>query len=211
MAWENDCLVIRIDEITVPFPTRVKGEVRLYPTIYSDYKTGLDPKGEHFWQPVAPVARVEAQFEKPNLKWAGSGYHDMNWGSIPLEESFSSWFWSRTATKSGAHIVYDRTLRDGSSAGFALAIKPSGEAREILLPKEVELGKTFWQMKRPARIDHPTQTLVTLEDSPFYTRSLMRTAIDGENVDVFHESLSLDRFRNPIIQAMLPFKMPRRV
>ena len=31
----------------------------------------------------------------------------------------------------------------------------------------------------------------------------------GESVDLVHESLSLDRFRMPIVQAMLPFRMPR--
>ncbi|NBQ39211.1 MAG: carotenoid 1,2-hydratase [Alphaproteobacteria bacterium] len=210
MAWEKDCLVIRIDEITVPFPSRIKGEIRLYPTIYSDYHAHLDPKGEHHWRPVAPLARVEAKFEKPNLKWRGTGYHDMNWGSVPLEDSFSSWFWSRTATQKGAHIVYDRTLRDKSAAGFALEIDRSGQATEIALPKPIELGTTFWQMRRPARADHPAIVEATLEDSPFYTRSHVKTVIDREAVDVFHESLSLDRFRNPIIQTMLPFKMPRR-
>ena len=210
MAWEGDCLVITIDEITVPFPSRVKGKIRLYPTIASDYQTPLDPKGEHYWRPVAPLARVEANFEKPNLKWAGTGYHDMNWGSVPLEDSFSSWFWSRTATQKGAHIVYDRTLRDQSAAGFALNIDRSGKAIELQLPKPIELGTTLWQMKRPARADNPAVVEATLEDSPFYTRSLVKSVIDGEAVDIFHESLSLDRFRNPIIQMMLPFKMPRR-
>lgn len=210
MAWEGDCLVIKIDEITVPFPSRVKGEIRLYPTIHSDYHGILDAKGEHHWRPVAPLARVEAHFEKPNLQWMGTGYHDMNWGSVPLEDSFSSWFWSRTATHKGAHIVYDRTLRDKSTAGFALEIDRSGKATEIALPKLIKLSTTLWQMKRPARADHPAYVEATLEDTPFYTRSLVKTAIDGEAVDVFHESLSLDRFRNPIIQMMLPFKMPRR-
>jgi carotenoid 1,2-hydratase len=211
MAWEGDCLVVTIDEITVPFPSRVKGKIRLYPTIYSDHHAKLDPRGDHHWRPLAPLARVEANFEKPNLKWAGTGYHDMNWGSVPLEDSFSSWFWSRTATQRGAHIVYDRTLRDKSTAGFALEIDRSGHATEIPLPKPIELGTTPWQMKRPARADHPVFVEATLEDSPFYTRSLIKTVIDHEAVDVFHESLSLDRFRNPLIQMMLPFKMPRRV
>jgi len=209
MAWEDGCLVIRINEFTVPLPSKVRGEVRLYPKVRSSHEAQLDPKGEHIWRPVAPVARVEAVFEKPNLSWSGTGYHDMNWGSVPLEESFSSWFWSRAATRNGAHIVYDRTLRDGSSAGFALEIDHAGLAREIPLPKPISLGTTLWQMRRPARADHPVRVEATLEDSPFYTRSLIRTELGGEEVDVFHESLSLDRFRNPMIQAMLPFKMPR--
>jgi carotenoid 1,2-hydratase len=31
----------------------------------------------------------------------------------------------------------------------------------------------------------------------------------GEDVAMMHESLSLARFRKPIVQAMLPFRMPR--
>jgi carotenoid 1,2-hydratase len=210
MAWEGDSLVIRIDEITVPLPSRLRGEVRVHPVIQSEHETTLDPESAHHWRPVAPLARVEARFEHPSLAWSGTGYHDMNWGSVPLETSFSSWFWSRAATRDGAHIVYDRTLKDQSAAGFALAIDRTGKAHHVGLAARTKLPTSFWQMKRPLRADDPVTLLATLEDSPFYTRNLLRTRIDGEDVDVFHESLSLDRFRNPMIQMMLPFKMPRR-
>jgi carotenoid 1,2-hydratase len=49
----------------------------------------------------------------------------------------------------------------------------------------------------------------TLEDAPFYARSQLSAKLFGETADVMHESLSLDRFRMPIVQAMLPFRMPR--
>jgi carotenoid 1,2-hydratase len=32
----------------------------------------------------------------------------------------------------------------------------------------------------------------------------------GRDVLAVHESLSLDRFRSPVVQWMLPYKMPRR-
>jgi carotenoid 1,2-hydratase len=32
----------------------------------------------------------------------------------------------------------------------------------------------------------------------------------GELREGVHESLDLDRFRSPVVQAMLPFRMPRR-
>lgn len=209
-TWEGDTLVIRIDEITVPFPSRVRGIVRLKPRLISEAEIALDPKAHHHWRPVAPVADVEAHFEKPDIKWSGTGYHDMNWGSRPLEEDFSSWVWSRAALKDSAHIVYDRVLKDGSRSGFALRIKEDGVPQEIAIPKSVELGKAFWRMDRPAHADHPLRDVTTLEDSPFYTRSLFHTRIDDETVPVFHESLALNRFTNPIVQRMLPFKMPRR-
>jgi carotenoid 1,2-hydratase len=50
----------------------------------------------------------------------------------------------------------------------------------------------------------------TLEDGPFYTRSIMATRLLGEDIELMHESLSGDRFASPVVKAMLPFRMPRR-
>jgi carotenoid 1,2-hydratase len=33
----------------------------------------------------------------------------------------------------------------------------------------------------------------------------------GQNVVAVHESLSLDRFRSPVVQWMLPWRMPRKL
>jgi carotenoid 1,2-hydratase len=51
----------------------------------------------------------------------------------------------------------------------------------------------------------------TFEDTPFYARSLLAATLDGETVQPVHESLSLRRFRNPLVRLMLPFRMPRRI
>jgi carotenoid 1,2-hydratase len=210
MAWRQDTLVIMIDEITVPFPSRVKGEIRLTPKIISTEEHFLDPLQKHVWRPVAPVCEIEVHLEEPRVSWRGHAYHDMNWGARPLEDDFSSWVWSRTALSDHAHIVYDRILRDGTPSSFAMTIGKDGRSERIDLPKPVELGTAFWRMRRPAHADHPVEKIMTLEDAPFYTRSLFYTEIEGQRVPVFHESLSLKRFTNPIIQKMLPFKMPRR-
>ncbi|MBE7220467.1 MAG: hydratase, partial [Caulobacteraceae bacterium] len=50
----------------------------------------------------------------------------------------------------------------------------------------------------------------TLLDAPFYARSVIGTRLLGQDVEAIHESVSLDRFRNPIIQTFLPWRMPRR-
>ena len=44
----------------------------------------------------------------------------------------------------------------------------------------------------------------TFEDGPFYSRSLLSTHILGERVPAVHESLSLDRFKAPWVQFLLP-------
>ena len=64
---------------------------------------------------------------------------------------------------------------------------------------------------RGTRSDSGTHACLvrTLEDTPFYARSLVATTLMGERVVAMHESLSLDRVANPIVRLMLPFRMPR--
>jgi carotenoid 1,2-hydratase len=50
----------------------------------------------------------------------------------------------------------------------------------------------------------------TLEDTPFYARSLVRAKLAGQPAFGVHETLSAERFATPWVQAMLPFRMPRR-
>jgi carotenoid 1,2-hydratase len=86
-----------------------------------------------------------------------------------------------------------------------------GAAEPIERLPQSRLQPTGWHIGRSARGDpgHLVTVKRTLEDAPFYARSQLSARLLGETVDVMHESLSLDRFRNPVVQAMLPFRMPR--
>jgi carotenoid 1,2-hydratase len=210
MRWENGDLIIDINEITVPLPGRLRGRVRLTPSAICAHEVRLDPQGLHMWRPVAPVSRIRAEFENPELSWTGAGYHDSNWGQVPLEDSFESWVWSRAATRHGAAIVYDTVLKGGKPAGFALDIAASGAVSERPVQPRQDMPSTFWRMARHMRAAKSFRIAALLEDSPFYARSLLRIDTDDGEADAFHESLSLNRFRNPIVQLMLPFRMPRR-
>jgi carotenoid 1,2-hydratase len=55
----------------------------------------------------------------------------------------------------------------------------------------------------------PHQLVRTLEDTPFYARSLIEATIDGEHGRGLHESLDMRRFTQPWVQTLLPFRMPR--
>ena len=50
----------------------------------------------------------------------------------------------------------------------------------------------------------------TLEDGPFYSRSLIDTWHAGQPLHEVHESLSLTRFASRWVQVLLPVRMPRR-
>jgi len=47
-------------------------------------------------------------------------------------------------------------------------------------------------------------------DAPFYSRSAVRTQINGEETVGVHEALDLTRFRSPLLKPMLAVRVPRR-
>jgi len=73
------------------------------------------------------------------------------------------------------------------------------------------LPATGWRIERETRSDDVRQAGVvrTLEDTPFYARSLVTSRLLGQRVVSMHESLSLDRFASRWVQTLLPFRMPR--
>ena len=205
LEWDGAILTIRIDEITVPIPRRLRGTVRVRPSaIEADVHT-LDAQGRHRWSPIAPSARVEVALDAPALHWSGPGYLDSNEGDRPLEDDFVRWDWSRAHAPSATTVLYDATRRDGTRACLALRYRDTGGLEILPPPPELPLPATKWRVARATRAEQPTFVVRTLEDTPFYARSVL-SAQDGNAV---HESLSLDRFRAPWVQAMLPFRMPR--
>jgi carotenoid 1,2-hydratase len=151
------------------------------------------------------------QFED-GTAWHGEGYFDSNCGDEPLERRFRSWDWSRSHVADNATIVYyDVTLRNGDQRSIALKFDATGEKNAILAPPPTRMPKTFWRMQPTARGDRGKEPGLVriLEDTPFYARSHLAGQVDGAPADIMHETLSLDRLTNPVVRAMLPFRMPR--
>ncbi|MES2195151.1 MAG: hydratase [Pseudomonadota bacterium] len=209
LDWDGKSLTIRLDEIAVPIPGRVRGTVRVVPTAINRQAFTLNPDGNHVWRPIAPCARVQVALEHPHLRWQGDGYFDMNRGDAPLEAGFVDWQWARGATRDGAAILYEAQRRDGSRIDLAMRFDPDGHMQAFTPPPSAELKRTGWRVGRSVRSEKPARIIKTLEDAPFYARSVVSAQLLGEPITLMHESLSLDRFRMPIVQAMLPFRMPR--
>jgi carotenoid 1,2-hydratase len=210
LAWDGTSLEIEIDEITAPIPRRLRGRIRIVPGSLGSGERTLDGAGQHYWRPIAHAARVDVAFDSPERKWAGHGYWDSNWGAVPLENSFKSWVWSRGRSPDGTVVAYDVTLKTGERRAFCLDFGNKADVKEYPAPEMVALSGTLWRMARPGHSEGPLRLLRTLEDAPFYTRSIVQNTLLGREMVSMHESLSLDRFRMPIVQAMLPFRMPRR-
>lgn len=214
LEWTGDTLIVRIDEMTVPIPSRVRGEVRLRPMALANEAYALDAAGNHRWQPIAPCARVDVEFESPGMRWTGNAYLDHNAGVEPLEEAFVRWDWSRaTLADGGAAILYDVTRRTGDDLSLALRFDVAGNVVPFAPPERSPLARTGWRVARETRSDpgYPPRLVQTLEDTPFYARSLVASRLMGQHVTAVHESLSLDRFASRWVQTLLPFRMPRKL
>ena len=209
VRFEDGALIYDIAEHGAPLPKPVRGRVVIRPEVEQGETFTLDREGRHVWRPVWPRARVEAEFDAPDLRFSGDGYVDMNAGAEPLEAGFRSWNWARTALPDGAGILYDSLWADGGGRSLALRIDKAGRAEGFDPPPVQVLPKTGWRVDRDARSLGQARVMETLEDTPFYSRSLIETELMGERRVSMHESLDLTRFSSPVVKMMLPFRMPR--
>ncbi len=213
LHWDGDTLVIEIAEISAPLPYRVRGTVRVRPAMIGTTAFALDPAGRHRWHPVAPRAQVEVAMTHPGVRWSGPGYFDSNFGDEPLEDGFADWHWSRAHLKSDVAVLYEGVRRNGTPFDLALRFDAQGRWHDVVQPAPAALPRTGWLIPRSTRADagYRPRVIKTWIDAPFYARSAIATRLFGEEVRAVHESLALGRFRSPIVQSMLPYRMPRAV
>ena len=213
MRWEDDQLIIDIDEVSSPpLISRIRGQIRLRPSAVTGVELALDKARSHIWRPFAPVSRIEVEIDRPGWSWAGHGYFDANFGTRALEQDFTYWTWGRYPTPDGATCFYDAERIDGSTLAAGFAFDADGTAREIALPPKTRMRRSLWAVSRETRADpgyQPKQTRAML-DAPFYCRAAVKTQLDGVETEGVHEALDLRRFRSPLLKPMLALRVPRR-
>lgn len=213
LNWTGNTLTAQINELTNPIPQPLRGTITLHPKALESTIYSLDAHGAHRWQPIAPCARIHVAFEKPALTWDGDAYFDRNDGDAPMGTAFSTWNWSRAQTRHGTRIFYHAHRLDGGFTDLSLQFAGAGGVTAITPPPPAPLPMTWWRIARETRSDAGTdaQLIRNFEDTPFYARARIAAQIDGETINGVHETLDLKRFAQPIVQTMLPFRMPRRV
>ena len=212
LDWDGEALTVTVNESAAPLPKPIRGAVRITPSALTGACFTLDGAGRHRWSPIAPVARVEVALDRPDLQWSGPGYLDANDGDRPLEADFRHWDWCRAPTREGAAILYNAERLEGGEQSLALTISRDGSVSRFDAPPRAALAPTLWRLPRHTRADPGSSPRVrqTLTDAPFYARSVIDTRLGGEDVTAVHESLDMRRFTRPWVQAMLPFRTPRR-
>ncbi|WP_349252102.1 carotenoid 1,2-hydratase [Ciceribacter sp. L1K23] len=220
MEMADGRLSIRFNETALPWPgqrawpTPISGSIDIMSEGVCGEVFPLDETGHHFWSPrMAKASASIACSALPGGGWRGRAYHDLNFGDRPVEEDFIGWDWARG---SGSHdddtvILYDALLRGGGRK--RLALQTGGhELRRIGMPHRRNLPRGFWGVRCGVPCDDDRSAVITrrLEDSPFYTRSIVETVVNGRTLHMVHETLDCVRLGNPLVRLMLPFRMPRR-
>lgn len=212
LHWDGASLLIELDEVGLPLPRRVRGRVRVWPQGLSNFVTPLDDAGRHRWGPIAPCARVEVDMDEPGTKWSGHAYLDSNEGDEPIHRPFTEWDWSRAAMNDGSTaVIYDLRQKSGFERVIARRFRPDGRSEAFEPPPRQALPRTAWHIGRSMRTDAgvPAQVQQTLEDTPFYVRSVLSSGLLGERVTSVHETLNVPRVVSLPVRLMLPWRMPR--
>ncbi|WP_439107009.1 carotenoid 1,2-hydratase [Congregibacter sp.] len=211
--WDGHCFLAQVNERCTPFAQRMLGSIRITPSALTTHSLQLDQHGRHHWHPIAPIAHIEVDLPSVGAHWSGEGYMDSNQGTEPLADGFSGWDWTRARLASGDCAVrYEARQADHDPHRLSLRFGQNGSIASEETQESTSLPPTgIWRVARrmPSTKTLPNK-LLTLEDTPFYARSLIETSFNGEPGTGIHESLSMERFEKRWVQTLLPFRMPRR-
>ena len=208
LEWDGTSLTAEVRARTTPFFRPLEGRVTLTPAALNERRFDLDAAGRHSWQPLAPIARIAVDFDAPDVHWEGHAYADTNYGERMLELDFTTWDWSRATAGGTTTVYYVANQLDGSTRSLGLRFDATGAVLPERVPPPCELPPGVWRVGRTARSDTPLVVARSLEDTPFYTRSLLGTQ-ERDGGLMVHESLDMRRFRKLWVRTLLPFRMPR--
>jgi carotenoid 1,2-hydratase len=210
LQWANDRLDITIAERAMPFGQRMEGRITVRPRALCQFQAPLDDAAGHWWGPIAPAARVDLALNSPGIAWSGHGYFDSNEGIEPIHRPFTTWDWARCELSDDASaVLYDVRQRNLPDRLLAIRFDRHAEGEPFEAPQRVALPKTRWRIERSIRSESDASVQAKFEDVPFYSRSVVRTVLLGQPAVCMHESLDTDRLIHPIVQRLLPFRMPR--
>ena len=133
----GDALTMRIDEVTVPIPSRLRGTVRLHPQRGPTMPSSLDGGPAPLVADGAAARGSRSTCSGPALRWSGTGYLDTNAGDEPLEAGVRRLGLVRVAGCSDeAAVLYEVRRRDGSEQALALRFRPDGSVERLEPPPQ---------------------------------------------------------------------------
>ena len=209
--WSGETLSFGIDDLTAPWPARLRGTVHVDVPALPGCRVPLDPSGLHRWWPLAGRAHVRVEMQRPDCAWNGYGWVDAQDGDAPLDVTFHCWSRSRARLGESTIALHEFLYRDGSVVRLARRIDPAGRIEECEPPQSAALPRTRWGLPRlvPADGGQAGRVIRTLVDAPFYARSRIEAPLFGAATQMLHETLSFDRLRRRSARLLLSLRSPR--
>ena len=152
---------------------------------------GIIKAGESYfaWLAAVPSGKISGNIiiDNENKSISGSGYHDHNWGNIPLQRLFKSWTWFRG--KAGPYTVIVAELNTvNNRGGFDIPILFVGKNENTIVDKFG--NRELYTMKNSL-----IKNLYTKKNEPQFSNFLITSdnnisvAITGidiiENINIF--------------------------
>ncbi len=210
---------IRIVDQTVATRRAVRGSISFSPEegpLTGDY-VNLAPR--HEWRAHVPRARVRVSFD--SFQFEGTGYHDENRGTEPLDRAFASWSWGRFHQEDATRVFFDMEKKSPRLERSLLSIETGHPPLIERLPRRRMRGRlSSWLAPLPedyesgARADGSRRHVAIrtlLEPAPFYARFLGSSAAEASGVETIGmvEHISFDRTTHPIVERMIGLRLAR--
>ena len=146
--------------------------------------------GDHSWLPTAPFCRVSGtitlrEAHNPGaetIRFAGTGYHDHNWGRLPFDAALRSWSWARAALSGERSVILYHVRPHRGPAVSHLLLFDAGRLAYHNAQAKVRLdrpvlngfGTRYFSRLTIAGTDLGVvfQFGKRLDSSPFYVRAL---------------------------------------
>jgi hypothetical protein len=110
-----------IEEVSVDI--ELTGEVRPWRPRSGHMYFGAEGQEKLFaWLPSVPqgVAHVRYKIGREEYRASGSGYHDHNWGDVPMQTLMHNWYWARA--KAGPYTVIASHITGTKAYGYQTQI-----------------------------------------------------------------------------------------
>ena len=137
----------------------------------------------HSWNLVQPKCSVDGNFnisgyKTINIPISGTGYHDHNFGSEPMKNSFDEWYWGRFHFDD-ATLIYYIMLENGQWEKKAWLLKDDGNVLPALKITLNEKGLSLFGLETARKLQFEADGFEALiqkeslvDSGPFYQRFL---------------------------------------
>ncbi|PKD44748.1 hypothetical protein [Rhodohalobacter barkolensis] len=135
----------------------------------------------HIWNLIFPKCEVSGELrvgslQQESISFKGTGYHDHNFGSEPMKESFDEWYWGRYHFDTSTLIYYVMNVK-GEWDNRAWLIDQDGSVLALDSIELEEHGLTFFGLQSARRLkfkgegfEAVLQKDQLIDSGPFYQR-----------------------------------------